>query len=172
MNEVKIYWFSFSLLPLISRGFAGSAAHKGCDLLALNFGCSWWHWGCSSLKNPRGNCPLSSEPLLSGKGMRDLPWRSWDGWVTVVMLLLLPVSFHGSRGCDNQKNVMSMSHRPCPNPSGVDDQRNGAPFLQGKDERIGIVQPGRREASGWPNCSLPVPEGADRKYGEGIFARM
>ncbi|GAB0205580.1 hypothetical protein GRJ2_003023600 [Grus japonensis] len=38
--------------------------------------------------------------------------------------------------------------------------------------RVGIVQPGEKKALGRPNCGLPVPEGAYRKDGEGLFTRV
>ena len=36
---------------------------------------------------------------------------------------------------------------------------------------FGVVQPGKEKAPGRSNCSLPVPEGAHRKAGEGLFIR-
>jgi len=38
-----------------------------------------------------------------------------------------------------------------------------------KVERVGIVQPGEEKASGRLYCSLPVPEGAYEKAGDGAF---
>ena len=35
----------------------------------------------------------------------------------------------------------------------------------------GAVQPREEKAPGWPYSSLPVPEGAYRKDGEGLFTR-
>ena len=52
-----------------------------------------------------------------------------------------------------------------------DHQRAGAPFLRIQAERVGIVQPGEEKAAGRSNCALPVPEGAYRKAGEGLFIR-
>ena len=40
------------------------------------------------------------------------------------------------------------------------DQRAGMPFLGGKAERVGAVQPGEEKALGTPYSSLSVPEGA------------
>ncbi|GAB0194862.1 hypothetical protein GRJ2_001951500 [Grus japonensis] len=37
--------------------------------------------------------------------------------------------------------------------------------------RVRIVQPGEKAAPGRSNCGLPVPEGAYRKDGEGLFIR-
>ncbi|GAB0179531.1 hypothetical protein GRJ2_000418400 [Grus japonensis] len=37
--------------------------------------------------------------------------------------------------------------------------------------RVGVVQPGEEKAPGRSNCSFPVPEGAYRKAGEGLFMR-
>jgi len=36
----------------------------------------------------------------------------------------------------------------------------------------GAVQPREEKAPGWPYSSLPVPEGAYRKDGEGLFTRV
>jgi len=44
-------------------------------------------------------------------------------------------------------------------------------FLWGKAERFGAVQPGEEKALVRPYCGLPVPEGACRKAGEGLFTR-
>jgi len=52
-----------------------------------------------------------------------------------------------------------------------DDPRAGAPLLGAKAERFGAVQPGEEKAVGRPYSSLPVPEGAYRKYGESILSR-
>jgi len=53
-----------------------------------------------------------------------------------------------------------------------DDQRAGAPLLQGQAEGVGAFQPGEEKATGAPYSSPPVPEGASRKDGEGIFTRV
>ncbi|GAB0203058.1 hypothetical protein GRJ2_002771400 [Grus japonensis] len=37
--------------------------------------------------------------------------------------------------------------------------------------RVGVVQPGVKAALGRSNCGFPVPEGAYRKAGEGLFIR-
>ena len=50
-------------------------------------------------------------------------------------------------------------------------QRAGAPLLWRQAERVGVVQPGEEEAPGRPYSSLPVPKGAYRKAGEGLFTR-
>ena len=34
-----------------------------------------------------------------------------------------------------------------------------------------MVQPGEEKAPGRPNCGFPIPEGAYRKAGEGLFIR-
>jgi len=47
-----------------------------------------------------------------------------------------------------------------------DDQRDGAPLLWGKAERVGAVQLGEEKAPGTPYSSLPVPEGAYKKAAE------
>ena len=36
---------------------------------------------------------------------------------------------------------------------------------------MGAVQPGEEKAPGRPYSSLPVPEGASKKAGEGLFTR-
>jgi len=41
-----------------------------------------------------------------------------------------------------------------------DDLRAGAPLLQGKAERVGVVQPGEDNAPGRPYCSLSVLKGS------------
>jgi len=48
-------------------------------------------------------------------------------------------------------------------------QKTGAPLLQGKAERIGVVQPGEDKAAGRPYSSLPVPEAAYKKAGKGLY---
>ena len=52
-----------------------------------------------------------------------------------------------------------------------DDQRAGAPPLRGQAERAGALQPGEEKALRRPYSGLPVPEGAYRKAGEGLFIR-
>ncbi|GAB0204074.1 hypothetical protein GRJ2_002873000 [Grus japonensis] len=48
----------------------------------------------------------------------------------------------------------------------------GLEHLSSEDRlRVGVVQPGGKEAPGRCNCDLPVPEGAYRKAGEGLFIR-
>ena len=42
-------------------------------------------------------------------------------------------------------------------------------LLRGQAEGVGAVQPGEDKAPGWLYSSLPVPEGAYRKDGEGLF---
>ena len=37
--------------------------------------------------------------------------------------------------------------------------------------RVGAVQPGEEKAAGRPQRSLPVPEGACKETGEGLFTR-
>ena len=46
-----------------------------------------------------------------------------------------------------------------------------APALQGQAERAGALQPGEERAPRRLYSSLPVPEGASRKAGEGLFIR-
>ena len=50
------------------------------------------------------------------------------------------------------------------------DPRAGTPLLWGKAGRAGAVQPGEEKAAG-RSSSLPVPEGAYKKAGEGLFTR-
>ena len=50
-------------------------------------------------------------------------------------------------------------------------QRAGAPLLGGKAEKVGAVQPGEEKGPGRSYCSLPVPEMACKKAGEGLFTR-
>jgi len=38
-------------------------------------------------------------------------------------------------------------------------------------QRVGVVQPAKEKAPGTPCSSLPVPEGAHKKAGEGLFER-
>ena len=52
------------------------------------------------------------------------------------------------------------------------DQRAGTPLLWSKVERVGAVHPGEEKALGRPHCSLPVPEGAYKKAGEGLYKGM
>ena len=40
-----------------------------------------------------------------------------------------------------------------------------------RESGVGAVQPGEEKAPGRPYCSLPVPEGAYNKAGEGLFTR-
>jgi len=49
------------------------------------------------------------------------------------------------------------------------DPRAGGPFLWGKAEGVGAVQPGEEKALGRPYCGLPVPEGACERAGERLF---
>ena len=51
-------------------------------------------------------------------------------------------------------------------------QRAGTPLLWGKAERVGAVQLGEEKAAWRPCSSLPVPEGAYKKAGEGLFTRV
>ncbi|GAB0202822.1 hypothetical protein GRJ2_002747800 [Grus japonensis] len=51
------------------------------------------------------------------------------------------------------------------------DQRAGAPLLWRQADTIGLVQPREEKAPGRSNRGLPVPEGAYRKAGEGLFIR-
>jgi len=54
-----------------------------------------------------------------------------------------------------------------------DDPRAGAPLLQGQAEGgCWGCSAWRREGSGVTLEQLPVPEGADRKDGEGLFTRV
>ena len=48
---------------------------------------------------------------------------------------------------------------------------SGLEHLLYKAERAGVVQPGEEDAPGGPYRSLPVPKGACRKAGGGLFAR-
>ncbi|GAB0175795.1 hypothetical protein GRJ2_000044700 [Grus japonensis] len=41
-----------------------------------------------------------------------------------------------------------------------------------EEKGIRVIQPGEEKAPGRSNCSLPVPEGAYKKAGEGLFARI
>ena len=47
----------------------------------------------------------------------------------------------------------------------------GQSQAQKKAETVGAVQPGEEKAPGRPYGSLPVPEGAYKKEGEGLFTR-
>jgi len=47
----------------------------------------------------------------------------------------------------------------------------GTTLLRGNAERVGVAQPGEEKALGRPYSSLPVPEGAYKKAGEGVFTR-
>lgn len=58
------------------------------------------------------------------------PWSTWM-WLPKKM------------GCPHHIDLAQRQQKT----SGVDDQRNGAPFLQGKPERIGIVQPGEERVT-------------------------
>ena len=49
------------------------------------------------------------------------------------------------------------------------DQGAGTPLLWGQAERVGAVQPGEEKALGRLCDSLPVPEAACKKAGEGFF---
>jgi len=51
------------------------------------------------------------------------------------------------------------------------DQRDGTPLLWGKAERVGVVQSGEENSLGRPYSSLPVPEGAYKRAGEGLSTR-
>ncbi|KAJ7396423.1 hypothetical protein BTVI_145404 [Pitangus sulphuratus] len=50
-----------------------------------------------------------------------------------------------------------------------DDQKDGAPLLQRKAERGGVVQHGEKKTSGRPHCGLPYLKGAYKKEGEELF---
>jgi len=75
----------------------------------------------------------------------------------------------------SQSALMSpieVSIRPqSPEEGHEDDQRAGAPPLQGQAERAGTLQPGEEKAPQRPYRGLPVPEGAYRKAREGLFIR-
>jgi len=65
-------------------------------------------------------------------------------------------------------------HRPVgagPEKGHKNDQRDGTPLLGGKAERGGAIQPGEEKPPGRPYSSLPVPERAYKKAGEGLFTR-
>jgi len=47
--------------------------------------------------------------------------------------------------------------------------RAGTPLPREKAERVGAVQPGEEKAPGRPYSSLPVPEEAYKKSGEGLL---
>ena len=51
------------------------------------------------------------------------------------------------------------------------DQRDGTPLLCGKVERVGAVQPEEQKAPGRRYSSLPVPEWAYKRAGEGLITR-
>ena len=53
-----------------------------------------------------------------------------------------------------------------------DDQRARAPPLLEQAERAGALQPIEGKALEGPYSGLPVPEGAYRKAGEGLFIRV
>ena len=61
--------------------------------------------------------------------------------------------------------------RAGPEEATKNDQKAGTPLLWGRSERAGAVQPGEEKAPGRPLSSLPVPEGAYKKAGEGLFTR-
>ena len=50
-----------------------------------------------------------------------------------------------------------------------DDQRAGAPPLQGQAERAGALQPREEKALRRPYSSLPVPEGGPQERWKGTF---
>ena len=50
-----------------------------------------------------------------------------------------------------------------------DDQRDGAPLLWGKAERVGAVQHGEEKAPGRPYSCLPLPEGGLQESWGGTF---
>ena len=52
-----------------------------------------------------------------------------------------------------------------------DDQRAGAPPLQGQAERAGALQPGEEKALRRPYSGLSVPEGGLRKSWGGTFCK-
>ena len=52
-----------------------------------------------------------------------------------------------------------------------DDQKAAAPPLREQAERVRALQPREKKDPGTPYSSLPVPEGAYRKAGEGLFIR-
>jgi len=51
------------------------------------------------------------------------------------------------------------------------DPRAGVPLLGEKAEGAGAVQPGEEKAPGRPYSSLPVPEGAYKRAGQGLSTR-
>ena len=62
--------------------------------------------------------------------------------------------------CKNDAELLEwVQKRACEN-----NQRTGAPLLQKKVERAGLVQPGKEKAVGRPHCGLPVLEGGRPPY--------
>jgi len=53
-----------------------------------------------------------------------------------------------------------------------DEQKAGAPALQGQAERAGAVQPGEEKVPGGPYSGLPVPEGGLQENWGGTFLSM
>jgi len=55
--------------------------------------------------------------------------------------------------------VLSQNRAAGAGPEEGNDLRAGAPLLQGKAERFGVVQPGEEKTVGTPHSSLSVYEG-------------
>jgi len=52
-----------------------------------------------------------------------------------------------------------------------DDQMDGTPLLEGKDERVGAVQPREEKAPGRLRAAFQYLKGAYERAGEGLFTR-
>ena len=59
----------------------------------------------------------------------------------------------------------------CPEKGREDDERAGAPPLQGQVETAQALQPGEEKSLGEPHRGFSVPEGAYRKAAEGLSRR-
>ena len=128
----------------------------------------WWMksltWAgnvCWQPRRPTASWAASRAAWPAGWGRwfwsSTLLW--WDPtWSPVCSSGALSIRGHGAVGAGPEEG-----HK--------DGLRAGAPFLWGKAERVGAVQPGEDKAAGRPYGRISVPEWAYRKDGENIFSK-
>jgi len=105
--------------------------------------------------------------MESGTAGKDLTCKNTTGkrvkWFQLHCNLAIFPSRSESESADlNLWSLAQESYGPVgvgPEEGHKNDHKDGTPLLCGKDERVGVVQPGQEKAPGRPFSSLPVPEG-------------